>query len=191
MLTKTKTAKRLAPKVLAMAALPLAVVLPSVAMAQTEQRAPAPTLEAPATQPTAPALPEAIELTPPPTTTGQPAGDLGADSPDASTAEAPAGIDANPDEGDQKQAATDDLVGRKVIAADGKSVGKVAAVKSDDAGRVMELHVKTGGFLGFGAVTRVLTPDVFVETPEAIQLRVASTDINQLPELSKIEAPKS
>lgn len=114
---------------------------------------------------------------------------------DGVSADAQSEAKANPaerDDGVAKQAvAAEDLLGRKVVAADGKPVGQVDAVKADEQGRIQELHVKTGGFFGFGAKMRILTPEVFVETPEAIQLRVASSEINTLPLVEQEAAPKS
>ncbi|MEO1282287.1 MAG: PRC-barrel domain-containing protein [Pseudomonadota bacterium] len=188
MLTKNEKSK-----LIALTAIPLLALMPIAASAQTADPQSEPALEA---QPS-PTSPGAIELSP----TGDPTGQKPIAQPPSAEATPPAGLPDTADapaatggaEGDATKSAVagDDLIGRNVVAADGKSVGEVAAVKADDAGRVKELHIKTGGFLGFGAKTRVLTPEVFVETPEAIQLRVASTDLNQLPELEANADPKS
>ncbi|MCH9806215.1 MAG: PRC-barrel domain-containing protein [Alphaproteobacteria bacterium] len=93
-----------------------------------------------------------------------------------------------------EQAATDpgagrpeELIGKPVMAADGKSVGTVAAIKSDHAGKLVSVHIETGGVFGFGAKLREVPVSEFIRTPQGIELRLASNEIEQLGE---VEPPK-
>lgn len=75
------------------------------------------------------------------------------------------------------------LLGMPVIATNGEEVGTVSNVKASSDGRVEEIHVKTGGFLGFFATTRVVPAGKFIETEKEVKLSMAPTEIDTLPEV--------
>jgi len=81
------------------------------------------------------------------------------------------------------------LVGKPVVDSEGKKVGMVTDVKlTDDGGGVKELHVRTGGFFGFGAKTLVVPANIIAQARSKVQLKVASADLTKL---SVVKAPKS
>ncbi len=96
--------------------------------------------------------------------------------------QAPQATEAMPD-----GVASEDLIGKPVMAADGKSVGTVAAIKSDQEGKLVSVHIETGGLFGFGAKLREVPAGEFTRTEEGIQLRLASNEIDKLGE---VEPPK-
>lgn len=83
--------------------------------------------------------------------------------------------------------AAQDLIGKPVMAADGKSVGKVTAVKAGQSGELIAVHIETGGFFGLWTTLREVPAGEFTPTTEGIQLRLAS---NEIETLSKVEVPK-
>jgi hypothetical protein len=55
--------------------------------------------------------------------------------------------------GELKAAGPPPIAGQVVMTSDGQRAGEVAGVKAAPDGRVQEIHVKTGGMLGFGTRT--------------------------------------
>lgn len=80
-------------------------------------------------------------------------------------------------------AGKDSLLGLDVLGSDGKKVGEVAAVKTESDGKVVEIHVKTGGFLGLGGKTVAISAEKFAKTGDNIQLAMSSAEVGKLPTL--------
>ena len=77
------------------------------------------------------------------------------------------------------------LVGLAVFGSDGQKVGEVKDVKAEPDGKVTEIHVQTGGFLGFGGKTVAIPAAKFKRAGEAVQLVMSSEDVRKLPLLDK------
>ena len=82
-----------------------------------------------------------------------------------------------------KSASSDPLLGLEVIGSDGKSVGEVASVKTGPDGKVSEIHVKTGTFLGFGGETVAIPAEKVTKSGETLKVAMSSVDIGKLPKL--------
>ncbi len=121
--------------------------------------------------------PEAV-LAPEPTATSKAADQTST----GSAAAKPADVDTVP-----PAVAAQDLIGKPVKAADGKSIGKVTAVKAGSSGELLAVHIETGGYFGFWTTLREVPAGEFTPTSDGIQLRLAS---NEIENLSKIETPK-
>jgi hypothetical protein len=74
--------------------------------------------------------------------------------------------------------------GQIVMASDGQRVGEVAGVKSAPDGKVQEIHIKTGGFLGFGSRTVAVPFGSFAVSGQNVQLSLTSTDVGNLPSIA-------
>lgn len=75
------------------------------------------------------------------------------------------------------------LVGRDVFASDQIRIGKVESVQDGPNGKVVAIHVKTGGFLGFGAKTVAIPDGTFSMRGLVVQLQLSSEQVQKLPEL--------
>jgi sporulation protein YlmC with PRC-barrel domain len=75
-----------------------------------------------------------------------------------------------------------DLVGLNVFSSDGTRVGEVRTVNAGPSGAVT-LHVKTGGFLGFGGRIVAIPEGRFTRTGQSIRLDLNSEQVNDLPEV--------
>ena len=78
---------------------------------------------------------------------------------------------------------TDPLIGLEVVSNDGKKVGEVMAVKAGPDGKLREIHVKTGSFLGFGGKTVAIPADMVSKQGEKVAIAMPSSDIGKLPKL--------
>jgi PRC-barrel domain len=76
------------------------------------------------------------------------------------------------------------LAGQIVMASDGQRVGEVAGVKAAADGRVQEIHIKTGGLLGFGARTVAIPADRFTVSGQNVQLSLSSAEVGKLPAIA-------
>jgi sporulation protein YlmC with PRC-barrel domain len=95
------------------------------------------------------------------------------------------GIDLNIDVG-SKAKPTDAWIGRPVYSADGKHLGEVAAIASD------QVYADIGGFLGLGE-TRVLLDDDSIQavTDDRVVLKLPEAEAKTLPAVDKdATAPK-
>jgi sporulation protein YlmC with PRC-barrel domain len=90
---------------------------------------------------------------------------------------------ADPSTGKAADAGKAELLGLAAVGSDGKKVGEVSAVKTEGDGKVVEIMVKTGGFLGLGGKTVAIPADKFAKTGETIQLAMSSADVGKLPAL--------
>ena len=78
-------------------------------------------------------------------------------------------------------AVKDTLVGLAVFGSDGQKVGEVKDVKAEPDGKVTEIHVKTGGFLGFGGKTVAIPAAKFNRSGQNVQLALTSADVAKMP----------
>ena len=76
-----------------------------------------------------------------------------------------------------------DMVGLDVFSSDGTRVGEVRAVNAGPGGSVVALHVRTGGFLGFGGRTIAVPGGQFKRTGQSIRLDLDSDQVGDLPEV--------
>ena len=115
-----------------------------------------PPLQSPPTG--APALPKADpapQVAPPP-----------AKAPGVKPSEAPAG---------------QGLVGLNVFSADGTRVGEVQSVDTGPNGDIVALHVRTGGFLGFGGKVVAVPEGRFMRSGQSVRLDFDADQIDSLP----------
>jgi sporulation protein YlmC with PRC-barrel domain len=75
----------------------------------------------------------------------------------------------------------DPLVGLAVFGADGQKIGEVRDVKASADGKVEAIHVKTGGFLGFGGKTVAIPNGKFTRSGQAVQIAMTAADVTKLP----------
>ncbi|NOT70542.1 MAG: mechanosensitive ion channel family protein [Hyphomicrobium sp.] len=78
----------------------------------------------------------------------------------------------------------DVTVGAAVIGSDGATLGEVKGVKSDPSGTVEEIHVKTGGILGFGGKVVVIPAAKIAKGGKPVLVAVTAADIGKLPPLA-------
>lgn len=77
------------------------------------------------------------------------------------------------------------LVGLPVTGSDGKSIGKVVAVKTSATGQVDAIHITSGGFLGIGAKTVAIPAGKFTQSERLVQVSMTSDDVAKLPEVTE------
>jgi PRC-barrel domain len=75
------------------------------------------------------------------------------------------------------------LMGLTAISIDGSKVGDVRAVKTTPDGKVTALHIRTGGFLGFGGKIVEIAEAKFTQKGDNIQLSLTAEDVSKLPEV--------
>jgi sporulation protein YlmC with PRC-barrel domain len=148
---------RLAGAIVAIASLPL------VANAQSQpSTSPAPGSPPAATQPApSPAPPPAAR---PSTETKTPA-----TRPADKSATAPKG---NP------------MIGLAVFSSDGSRLGTVQQVR-ESGGKVTAIHIKSGGFLGFGGKMVAIPEGKFTRVGDNVQLGLTAEEVSKLPEIKK------
>jgi hypothetical protein len=78
-----------------------------------------------------------------------------------------------------------DLVGLDVFSSDGTRVGDVRAVSTGPSGVVVALHIRTGGFLGFGGRTVAVPQGRFTRAGRSIRLDLDSGQVSELPEVKE------
>jgi hypothetical protein len=79
--------------------------------------------------------------------------------------------------------AAQNLVGLLVFSSDGTRVGEVRSVNTGPAGDVVALHVRTGGFLGFGGRIVAIPEGKFIRSGQSIRLDLDSDEVTGLPEV--------
>lgn len=87
------------------------------------------------------------------------------------------------DPGDKSPGATAATVavGAAVFGSDGQKLGEVKGIKAGANGRIEEIHVKTGGILGFGGKTVAIPGDKVAKGGEQVQIAMTSDEISKLP----------
>jgi sporulation protein YlmC with PRC-barrel domain len=79
--------------------------------------------------------------------------------------------------------AAQDLVGLNVFSADGTRIGEVRGVNTDPSGDIVALHIRTGGFLGFGGRIVAIPQGKFIRSGQSIRLDLDSDQVTGLPEV--------
>jgi hypothetical protein len=73
------------------------------------------------------------------------------------------------------------LVGLNVFSADGTRVGEVQSVDTGPNGEIVVLHVRTGGFLGFGGKVVAVPEGRFMRSGQSVRLDFDADQIDVLP----------
>ena len=76
-----------------------------------------------------------------------------------------------------------DMVGLSVFSSDGSRVGDVRAVNVGPDGNVAALHVRTGGFLGFGARIVAIPEGKFARSGQGVRLTFTAEEVGNLPQV--------
>jgi glucose/arabinose dehydrogenase len=76
---------------------------------------------------------------------------------------------------------THPLMGRTVMSSDGSNLGDVRAVRMTPDGKVMALHIKSGGFLGFGGKIVEVPEGKFTQKGDTVQLSLTAEEVSKLP----------
>jgi len=74
------------------------------------------------------------------------------------------------------------MIGLAVFSSDGTKLGSVHGVVTMPDGKVTAIHIKTGGFLGFGGKLVVISEGKFTRAGENIQLGMTAEEVSKLPE---------
>jgi sporulation protein YlmC with PRC-barrel domain len=74
-----------------------------------------------------------------------------------------------------------DLVGLNVFSSDGTRVGEVRGVNTGPSGDIVALHVRTGGFLGFGGRIVAIPQGKFIRSGQSIRIDLDSDEVTGLP----------
>src|SRR5215470_1435015 len=113
-------------------------------------------------------------------------------SPPSPSAPAPA---ARPEQAPMPQAASPSTPGKSatapreanplirmaVFSSDGSKVGTVQSVSTGPDGSVKSIHIRTGGFLGFGARLVAIPEGRFTRSGNNIQLGMTADEVSKLP----------
>ena len=81
----------------------------------------------------------------------------------------------------QAKSAPHPLLGLTAISMDGSKVGDVRAVKTTPDGKVTALHVRSGGFLGFGGKIVEIPEGKFTRNGDNLQLTFTAGEVSKLP----------
>jgi len=76
-----------------------------------------------------------------------------------------------------------DLVGLNAFSSDGTRVGEVRAVNTGANGDIVALHIRTGGFLGFGGRIVAIPQGKFIRSGQSVRLDLDSEEVTGLPEV--------
>jgi PRC-barrel domain len=79
----------------------------------------------------------------------------------------------------------DVTVGAAVFGSDGQKIGEIKGVKSDSGGKIEEIHVKTGGLLGFGGKVVVVPAGKIAKGGQTVQVAMTAVEIGKLPALAE------
>ena len=77
------------------------------------------------------------------------------------------------------------LIRMAVISSDGSKVGTVQSVSTSPDGSVKSLHIRTGGFLGFGARLVAIPEGRFTRNGDNIQLGMTADEVSKLPQVKE------
>jgi len=78
-----------------------------------------------------------------------------------------------------------DMLGLSVFSSDGSKIGDVRAVKVGPDGNIAALHVRTGGFLGFGGRTVAIPEGKFARSGPNLRLTFTANEVSSLPEVTE------
>jgi sporulation protein YlmC with PRC-barrel domain len=76
------------------------------------------------------------------------------------------------------------LVGLNVFSSDGTRVGEVRSVATGPRGEIVALHIRTGGFLGFGGRIVAIPEGKFIRSGQSIRLDLDADQVIGLPEVT-------
>jgi sporulation protein YlmC with PRC-barrel domain len=74
-------------------------------------------------------------------------------------------------------------VGLSVFSSDGTRVGEVKSIDTGPRGDIVALHIRTGGFLGFGGRIVAIPEGRFIRSGQSIRLDLDSDQVSELPEI--------
>jgi len=77
------------------------------------------------------------------------------------------------------------LVGLAAFSSDGSKMGTVHSVSATPDGSVKAIHIKTGGFLGFGGKLVAIPEGRFTRSGDNIQLGMTADEVSKLPEVKE------
>ena len=77
------------------------------------------------------------------------------------------------------------LVGLAVFSSDGTKLGTVHSVTAEPNGKVKEIRIKSGGFLGIGGKLVAVPEGKFTRTGENVQLGMTAEQVSKLPEVKE------
>jgi len=77
------------------------------------------------------------------------------------------------------------LIRMAVFSSDGSKVGTVQSVSTGPDGSVKGLHIRTGGFLGFGARLVAIPEGRFTRNGGNVQLGMTADEVSKLPEVKE------
>jgi sporulation protein YlmC with PRC-barrel domain len=77
------------------------------------------------------------------------------------------------------------LIGLAVFSSDGSKLGNVQRVSSEPDGKVKAIHIKTGGFLGFGGKIVAIPEGKFTKAGDNVQLGLTAEEVSKLPEVKE------
>jgi sporulation protein YlmC with PRC-barrel domain len=103
----------------------------------------------------------------------------------AAQAPPPAPTPADPPVATAPKPAPNELIGLTVHSSDGNRLGTVQTVDAEPGGKVKAIHIKTGGFLGFGGKIVAVPDDKFDRKGASIQLRLTAEEVSKLPEVKE------
>jgi PRC-barrel domain protein len=147
------------------------VVLAGMPLLAASAQTPAPTAPAPGASPPAATTPDA----PPTAPMTKP----------ANPSESPATAPRRPDKSATAPGRVNSLVGLAVFSSDGNKMGTVHSVSSAPDGSVKAIHIKTGGFLGFGGKLVAIPEGRFAKSGENIQLGMSADEVSKLPAIKE------
>jgi hypothetical protein len=165
--------------------LPLAADLPTPAEQSEQAPAPAPP---PPPAPAQPARPEAAPPPPAPPQATPPQAAVPAPSPPqaepgpGAAPQAPKTPAVRPSEA---PAPPHTLVGLHVFSSDGTRLGEVRSVATGANGEIAALHIRTGGFLGFGGRIVAIPDGKFIRSGQSIRLDLSADEVNGLPSVKE------
>jgi hypothetical protein len=94
-------------------------------------------------------------------------------------ANAPAASESGPSKAAPTASA---LVGLTVLSADGNRVGSIEGVDSAPDGTPRAIHIRTGGFLGFGGRLVAIDGGKFTRIGNVVRVHLTAEEVNKLPD---------
>ena len=88
----------------------------------------------------------------------------------------------SPDKSVTAPAKANPMIGLAVFSSDGTKLGNVQNVVSAPDGKVTAIHIKSGGFLGFGGKLVSIPEGKFTRSGENVQLGMTAEEVSKLPE---------
>jgi PRC-barrel domain len=103
----------------------------------------------------------------------------------ANPAQSPATVPQRTDRSATAPSKVNPLVGLAVFSSDGNKMGTVNSVASGPDGLVKAIHIKTGGFLGFGGKLVAIPDGRFTKSGNNILLGISADEVSKLPEIKE------